>query len=202
MQYYAVLVRSDYLEATSAAGRNWGDFGFAGANVNRTTYAVPQTPESSYVYNGVYAATRTYDDRGGIELIRGDVTLLLDVQDLDPNFPGEGLQGTIVGSVTDRTRDTTADSLVGDLPDIELRSVSFNTVTGVWEDGSAATFNDDGTIRDTGEHSGMIAGPTGEEMGGYVIIEGAADVQTITYDVVNDHGRFANRCRYHGHGFG
>lgn len=183
MQYYAVMVRSDYLEATSAAGRNWGDFGFAGANLNRSEYTAPTTPETSYEYIGVYAATRTYDDRGGIELIRGDVRLLLDVGDLDPNFPGEGLQGAIVGTVTGRTRDANGDSLVGDLPDISLTVVSFNTATGVWEDEEAFTYFD-GDVRDTGTHSGLIAGPNAEEMGGYVVMEGAADIQEYTYEVV------------------
>lgn len=180
MQYYAVFVQSDYLDGTSAAGRNWGNFGFAGANLNRTEYQTPTVPEGTYEFLGVYAATRTYNERGGVELIRGDVRLLLDVGDLDPL---EGQQGTVVGNITNRTRDTIGDTMVGDLPDVSLISVTFDTETGLWEDGEAVTYYD-GTERDRGTHDGLIAGPDADEMGGYVIFEGVADIQTVTYQIV------------------
>jgi len=180
MQYYAVFVQSDYLDATSAAGRNWANFGFAGANLNRTEYATPAASQTSYEYLGVYAATRTYNERGGIELIRGDARLLLDVDDTDPL---EGLQGTVVGAITNRTRDPIGDTMAGVLPDISLISVNFNTDTGLWEDGTALTYYD-GNVRDTGTHEGLIAGPNAEELGGYVIMEGVADIQTVTFEIV------------------
>ncbi|MCF2904471.1 hypothetical protein L0666_05690 [Octadecabacter sp. CECT 8868] len=180
MQYYAVMVRSDYLEATSAAGQDWANFGFAGANVNRDEYDTPDDFQGSYTYVGVYAGTRTYDERGGIELIRGDVTLFLDVPDIDPL---EGQQGTIVGYVENRTRDANGDQMVGDLPDISIESVTFDTDTGVWADGQASTYYD-GSVRDNGTHDGLIAGPNAEEMGGYLIIEGVADIQTVQFEVV------------------
>ena len=180
MQYYAVYVQSDYLDATSAAGRNWSNFGFAGANLNRTEYSTPAPSQSSYEYLGVYAATRTYDQRGGIELIRGDASLRLDVDDTDPL---EGLQGTVIGAITNRTRDTIGDTMVGALPDISLISVEFNTGTGLWEDGVAETYYD-GNVRDSGTHTGLIGGPNAEELGGYVILEGVADIQTVTFEIV------------------
>ncbi len=180
MQYYAVFVQSDYLDATSAAGRNWANFGFAGANLNRSEYATPTSPQGTYEYIGVYAATRTYDERGGIELIRGDATLYLDIDDVDPL---EGVQGTVVGSITNRTRDAIGDTMVGALPDVSLESVTFNTETGLWENGDAFTYYD-GEVRDTGTHEGLIAGPNAEELGGYVIFEGVADIQTITFEIV------------------
>lgn len=184
LQYFAMFVRSDHMDATSVGGRDWGNFGFAGANVNRTEFSVPGVSQESYVYAGVYAATRTYSNRGGIELIRGDATLLLDVADLDPNFPGEGLQGTIAGTITNRTRDPNGRQMVGDLPDIALRVVSFNTETGVWEAGEVATEYDN-SIRDSGLHEGMIGGPDGEEMGGYLVMDGVADIQTVSFQVVS-----------------
>lgn len=179
-QYYAVFVESDYLNATSTAGREWAGFGFAGANLNRTEYSTPLPSQSSYEYLGVYAATRTYNDRGGIELIRGNAAIYLDVDDTDPL---EGLQGTVVGSVTGRTRDSVGDTMVGNLPNISLISVSFNTETGLWQDGQVNTFND-GNVRDTGTHTGLIGGPNAEELGGYLIMEGVADIQTVTFEIV------------------
>jgi hypothetical protein len=180
MQYYAVFVQSNYLDATSAAGREWANFGYAGANLNRTAYSTPAPSQTSYEYLGVYAATRTFRDRGGIELIRGDATLWLDVDDTDPL---EGLQGTVRGAITNRNRDPIGDTMVGDLPDISLISVEFNIATGLWEDGVATTYYDS-NVRDTGTHTGLIAGPNAEELGGYLIMEGVADIQTITYDIV------------------
>ncbi|MBU2992810.1 hypothetical protein Q4555_03605 [Octadecabacter sp. 1_MG-2023] len=184
IQYYAVMVRSDFLEASSAASEDWTNFGFAGANVNRESYVIPDDFQGSYVYAGVYAATRTYDERGGLELIRGDATLRLDVPDIDPL---DGLQGTIAGNITNRTRDGIGDQMVGDLPDISLRTVTFNTDTGVWEDGDAGTYdyvNGDRIERDSGTYDGLIAGTNGEELGGYLIVEGVADIQTVEFEVV------------------
>lgn len=185
IKHYAVFIQGDYMDATAAAGRDWANFGNAGANVNRDAFSLPASNE--YVYVGVYAATRTYDERGGLELINGDIRLLLDIDDFDPDFPGDGLQGDIVGTVTNRTREEAIPGttpMVGDLPNISLFEVSFNTQTGVWEEGQVATYLDNGDIRDTGFHEGLIAGPDGEEMGGYVVMEGVADIQTVTFEIV------------------
>lgn len=183
IKHYAVFIEGDYTDATSAAGRNWQNFGNAGANINRSDFSLPASNE--YVYVGVYAATRTYNERAGLELITGNVRLLLDIDDFDPDFPGDGLQGDIVGTVTGRTRQPTGDQMVGDLPSVSLREVSFNTETGVWDGvpGSVASFYN-GDVRDTGFHEGLIAGPEGEEMAGYLVMEGVADIQTVTYEIV------------------
>jgi hypothetical protein len=174
-----MFIRSDYLEASAAAGRDWGDFGYAGANINRDSFSLPASGE--YVYRGIYGGSRTFDDRGGIELITGNVTLLLDIDDLDPSG---GIQGAIIGSVTDRLRVAPSTRSGGALPDISLKLASFNTATGTWEAGVVETIGADTRVRDTGEHEGMIAGPNGEEMGGYLVMEGVADVQRTSYEVV------------------
>jgi len=179
VQHFAVFINSDFMEATSASGRDWIDFGNAGANINRDSFALPGGP-GEYIYRGNYAATRTFSERSGIEIVSGDVQLLLDILDFDPF--GE-LQGDITGSVFNRDRFGIGPQL-GELPPIVLAEISFNTETGVWEGGSATTFDFEGDPRSTGIHEGMIAGPDGEEMGGYVIITGTADIQRVTYQVV------------------
>ncbi len=179
LKYYAMFVRSDFLEASAAAGRDWGDFGYAGANINRDSFRLPASGE--YVYRGVYGGTRTFDDRGGIELITGNVTLLLDIDDLDPSG---GIQGAIVGDVTNRLRIAPSTRGGGALPDISLKLASFNTATGTWEAGEVQTTGADTRVRDTGRHEGMIAGPNGQEMGGYLVMEGVADVQRTVYETV------------------
>ncbi|MGL5012445.1 MAG: hypothetical protein ACRC6I_21460, partial [Paracoccaceae bacterium] len=179
VKYYAMFVRGDYLEATTAAGRDWGDFGYAGANVNRDVFRFPASGE--YVYRGIYGGTRTFSERGGIELVTGNIELLLDVDDLDPSG---GIQGAIVGTVTGRVRIAPGSIGGGALPDISLKLVSFNTQTGVWEAGEVETSRPDGTVRDTGTHEGIMGGPNGEELGGYLVMEGVADVQRTSYESI------------------
>jgi hypothetical protein len=179
VQYYAMFVRSDYLDAAAAAGRDWGDFGYAGANINRESFRLPAPDE--YVYRGIYGGTRTFETRGGIELVTGNVTLLLDVKDLDP---AGGIQGAIVGEVNNRLRISPSTRSGGRLPDISLRLVSFNTETGAWEDGEVTTQDPDGRVRDQGFHEGILAGPNGEELGGYLVMEGVADIQQTAYESI------------------
>lgn len=181
IQHFAVFIRTDYFEATSAAGRDWIGFGNSGANVTRSDFELPGTT-GEYVYRGTYAATRTFSERSGIEIVYGDVELLLDELDFDPS--GE-LQGDIIGTVFNRERAGAAGAAgLGDLPNIVLAEVSFDTEDGTWADGQATTFLNDGNIRSSGTHEGLIGGPNGEEIGGYSIITGTADVQTVRYQVV------------------
>lgn len=181
IQHFAVFIKTDYFEAAAAAGRDWIGFGNAGANVNRSDFALPGTT-GEYIYQGTYAATRTFSDRAGIEIVYGDVEILLDELDFDPS--GE-LQGDIIGTVFNRERAGAAGAAgLGDLPNIVLAEVSFNTDEGSWADGTASTFFDDNTVRSTGTYDGLIGGPAGEEVAGYSIITGVADTQTVQYQVV------------------
>ncbi|SLN21721.1 hypothetical protein [Pseudooctadecabacter jejudonensis] len=181
IQHFAVFIRTDYFEATSASGRDWIDFGNAGANINRSDFNLPGTT-GEYIYRGTYAATRTFSERSGIEIVYGDVEILLDELDFDPS--GD-LQGDIVGTVFNRERAGDAGARgLGDLPNIVLAEVSFDTETGTWSDGTASTFLPDGNVRSQGVHEGLIGGPNGEEIGGYSIITGTADIQTVQYQVV------------------
>jgi len=114
--------------------------------------------------------------------VSGDAFLRLDVLDFDPS--GE-IQGAIDGTIFNRQREGAAGAAgLGELPPIILAVTSFNTQTGVWEGGSAGTSDLNGDVRDSGIHEGLIAGPNGEEMGGYTIVTGAADIQRVQYQVV------------------
>lgn len=181
IQSYAVFLRTDALEATAANGATWNEFGYGGANINRESFNLPESNE--YVYVGVYSGVRTFSDRGGLELVAGDVEVLLDIDDLDPSG---GIQGSILGTVSDRTAtpvvfgsDTYA------LPDVVMARVSFDTEQGFFEDATATTYDREGDVRDSGTYEGLIAGTSGEEIGGYVILEGNARPQAIEYEVIN-----------------
>ena len=180
IQSYAVFLRSDMLEATAANGAEWSGFGYGGANINREDFNLPDSGE--YVYVGVYSGVRTFDDRGGLELVAGDVEVLLDIDDLDPS--GD-IQGSIVGTVFNRQ----VTPLVGGgssygLPAVSMTRVSFNTAEGFFEDGESRTFGRDGDQIGSGTYEGLIAGENGEEIGGYVILEGVAREVTISYEVL------------------
>lgn len=189
VKHYAVFIESEAMQATAAAGANWIQYGNAGANINRDSFSLP-TGVGEYVYVGAYAANRTFDQRSGIELVSGSVELLVDVLDFDPV---EGIQGDIVGTVFDRTRVGLNGADGRDLPDIFLAEVSFDNAQGTFGDpvegvsagGSVSTFSPlDGDEWSNGTYSGLFGGAAGQELGGYLVMEGAADIQVVSYEVV------------------
>lgn len=82
VKHYAVFISSTHIEAAAAAGEDWVNFGYGGANINRDSFSLPNDGE--YVYTGDYVGVRTFEDRAGLELVDGDVRILLDVNDFDP----------------------------------------------------------------------------------------------------------------------
>ena len=181
LKHYALFLRSDYIEATAAGSGDWGDYGNAGANVNRSSFSLPSSGE--YVYVGDYAGLRTFDEKGGIELVTGDMELILDILDFDPL---NGIQGDIIGTITNRTRVNVDGTDDRDLPDVYLKEVSFDSSTGVFEGGAVESYRpDNGDPWSTGTYDGMLAGPDAAEVGAYLIMEGLADIQIISYQVVD-----------------
>jgi hypothetical protein len=180
-QTFAVFIRSNYLEVTSAASGQWSNFGYAGANVDRESFALPGGIVE-YVYQGSYAAARTFDDRGRIEIVSGDINLRLD----ELGFDNDGaLECAVDATVSNRQREGAAGAAgLGQLPNIVFAVTKYNPDTGLWEGGTAQTFHTDNTVRSTGLHEGLIAGLNGEEVGGYSIITGVADNQTVRYQII------------------
>lgn len=179
IQHYAVFVQRDALEATAAAGAEWREFGFGGANINRNSFNLPASGE--YIYTGVYAGVRTLSDRTGLHLVTGDAELLLDIDDLDPNGT---IQGSIVGNVTNRTRSLPDGTPLANLPPIFLQRVSFDAADGTFDGGTASTFDLDGDPRATGSYEGLIGGPLGEELGTISVLTGTAEEQRVSFEVV------------------
>lgn len=190
IQHYAVFIEGNAMQATAAAGAEWIQYGNAGANINRSSFSLP-SGVGEYIYVGTYSGVRTFDAKSGIELVTGDVSLLVDVLDFDPV---DGIQGDIVGTVTNRTRVSTTGLAGRGMPTIFLAEVSFQTKDGTLDDGEAYSFKPGSS--DTwmdGNYSGLFGGSNGEELGGYLVVEGVADIQTVTYQVVRyqtDEGNF------------
>lgn len=180
-RYYAVLIKSDNMVTGSIATPVYADFGYGGAVIKRITTGVTMpSGEALYTYAGVYAGQRVFSDRGGLEIVQGNATLELDTRDFD-------ITGAVRGDITDRVRVFADNSRGASLPDIEL-VITDDGLDGKVESGIAQTqFTNQTTgiaeIRDTGEYTATFGGPNGEELGGFVIIEGVAAIRNVTYDV-------------------
>jgi hypothetical protein len=184
IKHYAVFVDSTFLQGTAAAGVDWLDYGNAGVNMRRTARGLPGNSE--YLYVGTYTGIRSFNYRAGLELVRGEVQLLLDVLDFDrTEAAGGALQGDIVGTIYNRKRVDFDGSDGRDLPSISLVEVSFDPVTASWKEGEVQTAKpQDGTIWSEGSYGGILGGPNGEEVGGFLEMEGEADIQVVAYEVV------------------
>lgn len=178
-QYYAVFIKSEHMEAVSAGGVEWADYGFAGAQVKREEFGLP--PNGEYVYLGKYAGIRKRDDRSGLDLVVGDARVLLDILDIDPS--GD-VQGTVSGTITNRTRTSYTGRAKDPLPSIRMLTTPFETATGVFTEGDVATFKPDRSQRDSGTYTGLIAGPNGEEIGAHIVMTGEAELQEVAFEVV------------------
>ncbi|WP_438991398.1 hypothetical protein [Lentibacter sp.] len=185
---YAVFMKNANAEVTAAVGETWAGFGYAGANVKRAAYGLP-SGVGEYVYLGTYGAVRTRDDGPRLELVTGDVELLLDTGDFDPTTSAADsdttLEGAIVGSVRNRLRtDPDGNAISNQLPNISLVLVQYDPATGSFVDGEVTTyFGLD--VRDTGEWEGLISGPQGETLAGYVVMTGTAEIQNVRYEVID-----------------
>jgi len=179
-RYFAILIRSDNMQVGSTATPEYADFGYGGALVERLTADVTM-PNDGQIYNyaGVYAGQRVFSNRGGLELVQGNARLQLDLADFD-------FTGAVRGNITERVRRRPDGGLGAVLPDLQL-VIEGDGSDGDFEGGTALTkftpFDGGTQDRDTGSFSGTFGGPNGEELGGFVIIEGVAEIRNVSYDV-------------------
>lgn len=182
-QYFAVFRQTDNGAAGVVATPDYAGFGFGGTTTtrNNSNTTVPVTGE--YVYRGLYGGARTYSDRGGIELVEGDVLIEVDIEDFDDT-------GAVEGRVTNRTAYGIDGVPLQPLPTIVFATTSIDAETGVIAEGTAATRNTDGTTRDSGTYQGLFVGPNGEEIVGTVNISGSFTSYRIveTVEVTDDQG--------------
>lgn len=180
IKHYAVFVRSEHINAFAALG-DWNGYGYGGANVTRTEFSLPDDVEREYVFLGAYAGIRSFENRGGLEIVNGDVRILLDVDDFDPE---NGIQGAIVGSIYNRTATTPNGGALVDLPRMQLALVEFSSTDGVFTDGTATSYFPDRSVRDSGSFEGMLAGSQSDAIGAHILTRGPAHFQTVSFDRV------------------
>jgi len=182
---YAVFMKNDDAEVTAAVGERWIDFGYAGANVKRGSFNLP-SGVGEYLYLGSYGGVRTRNDGASIELVSGDATLVFDALDFDSTATGDEdatIEGAIVGYVDNRLRTNAAGAVIDEqLPTISLILVQYDPETGTFDGTVNTGFN--GSVRDTGEWGGLIAGAEGDTIGAHLVMTGTAEMQVVNYEVL------------------
>lgn len=194
-QYYAVVLTSDddlgtlvgtvatnvYADATQS---------FGGAYASRTNRGLPPSQAATYAYTGEYVglriirqAAQTGQPRdpqfNAVQVTTGNAILQVDIQDLDG---GGSMRGDIVG----RQLFDTNGNLLGNLGGIQLVISGFDPDTLTTTNGLAVTQNTNRSIAQDGEWTGLIAGPNGEEVAGYILLEGPiSDIDPSYVDAEN-----------------
>lgn len=148
-------------------------FGYGGAFASRDNSGLPADTAIAYRYTGTYNGVRVIRQTGEgalganntIQLTTGNATVLVDLQDLD-----EG--GAVVGSVTGRRLYSEDGADLGSLAALRLAEGRIDTSDFSITESTARNINSDGTTAQSGDWSGLFAGPNGEEIVGLLVVEG------------------------------
>jgi hypothetical protein len=149
----------------------YSGFGYGGAYASRPSAGTPESRTAFYRYNGDYNGIRVIRETGGgaatntIQLTTGDVAFQVDLQDVDVN-------GRIRADITGRELFDANGVKIGDLSRLELIETGIDFATATSIDGTTRTLNADGSNAQTGTWEGLFSGPDGEEIVGYVVVEG------------------------------
>lgn len=180
-QYYAVLVRSGATTtlAGSVGTNAWQGFGYGGAYASRPSGGLPPTQTATYVYTGNYGGVRVLRQGGGatnvIQTTSGVATIDVDLQNLTG---GGSTRGTISG----RTVCNVAGGGCVALQNISLFNTTIDAANARSDVAPANTLNADASAAQTGTWEGSFSGPAGQEIVGYVVIEGAISDLDPDYD--------------------
>lgn len=196
-QYFAVFQRAEYSEVAAIATGDYVAFGFGAATAQQLTddNGIPAERPEFYTFTGDYAAVRVTTADGGeddIEFITGDANLQVDILDFD-------VDGAVEGTIVNRDVYDVDGAFVTTLNDfVSLATADIDFSTGDIGSSTASSFEvvvdpDTGepSLEEvtTGEWQGFFAGPNGEEIAGFVVLEGdttAAEAE----DVVRETGVF------------
>jgi len=185
-QYYAVVyVSPDGTGALiGAVGTNaYRKFGYGGAYAERPSSGLPPTRAAAYSYTGNYVGIRvlrqdTTGTADGIQYTTGNANITVDLQNLDAG-------GSIKGTITGRQVYSTGGVLAGSLSSIILNQTSIDTTTNRTKAAVADTLKNDGTQAQVGTWEGSFSGPAGQEIVGFVLVEGAISDGDKGYDATN-----------------
>lgn len=189
-QYYAIFQEATYSEVAAIGTGDYIGFGFGGAAAQQLTddNGIPDERAAFYTFTGDYAAVRVTTNAGGsgdVEYITGDATLYVDILDFDVTGAVEGVignrelydvDGNSLGELNDFVSLATAeiDFTTGDIGSSSATSSEFvtNELTGAPE---LTTVTD-------GSWQGIFAGPDGNEIAGFVVLEGSTTAAEVDDD--------------------
>lgn len=185
-QYYAVVLTSPtgsgtlvgavatnvYLDETQSYG---------GAYASRTSRGLPATQPQAYQYTGSYNGIRvirqneTTSPNNDIQLTTGQAQVNIDLQDFD-------LTGAIRGDIINRQLFDINGNSLGTLGRVELIITDLDPSNLQTTNGTTANLNSNRTVAQTGEWTGLVAGPNGEEVAGFLLIQGALPDTDPSYE--------------------
>jgi hypothetical protein len=169
-EYFAVFRRGTYSEVAAVGTGDYVQFGYGGATAQplTSTNGIPAGTTETYIFTGDYAAVRTTTDQGGsadLEFVTGDATLFVDILDFDTT-------GAVGGFINNRELFDVNGTSLGVLGDfISLTDTTFNASTGVIDAATAGSF-EGADENAAGQWQAVFAGPDGEEIAGFVVLEG------------------------------
>lgn len=196
-QYFAVFQRATYSEVAAIGSGDFITFGFGGATAQQlnNSNGIPASRPEFYTFTGDYAAVRITTNAGGrddVGYITGDANLSVDIPDFDD-------VGAIDGVITNRELFDVDGNSLGNLNDfislgtaeIDFETGDIGSATAV---GSEFVLNPDTNEQEldqglTGDWQGVFAGPNGEEIAGFVVLEGTTTAAEVE-DSVRETGVF------------
>lgn len=171
-QYFAVFRQSDSgsSQAGAAGTGDYQGFGFGGALAERLNPSVSLPGEGEFVYTGDYAAVRILGDQGmgedDVTLVTGDALIEVDILDFDNT-------GAVEGAITNRVVLDNSGAPTGEvLPAVILATAGIDFETATINSSTANSLDVDGTELQSGSWEGVFAGPDGEEIAGFILLEG------------------------------
>ncbi|WP_370401007.1 hypothetical protein [Sulfitobacter sp. JB4-11] len=173
VEYFAVFRRSDsgLTQVASANTTQYSDFGYGGAGAQRIAGGVPVLPNDGaiYVFTGNYAAVRTTTNTAGRDtpnFVTGTAQVTADFGDFD-------VTGAINGRISNRILYDENGVSLGALDTvIVLEDTTIDRATGIIDEAEAFEIeNATGDEARRGDWSGVVAGPGGTEVSGYIIVQ-------------------------------
>lgn len=169
-KYFAVFRRTDNSQVAAVGTGDYVGFGFGGATAQRIgNTTLPGSGE--YTYTGEYAAVRITTLDGGaddVEFITGDVTMAIDFGDFD-------LTGAVEGIINNRDLYDNTGTWVAALDDyISLATAEIDFDNQLTLVSTATGYEIVGDVEITnGQWQSFFTGPNGEELAGFLVLEGS-----------------------------
>ena len=177
--YFAVFRRTSNSQVAAVGTGDYVGFGFGGATAQRIGNTnLPS--EGEYTYTGEYAAVRVTTQDGGtddVEFVSGDVTMNVDIADFDNTGAVEGIVNNRILYDNTGTQIGTVDGYIS----MATAEIDFDNNATL---SSTATAFENGEEIATGNWQSVFTGPDGEEIAGFLVLEG-----TETSDAESDEMR-------------